>query len=297
MPLTRLFAWLLVFFVFHHFAIAEAPKPQPIVEQVASGYGFTEGPAEGPDGAIYFTDTASMRILRYDPDLRETSVYRENSGGANGLMFDARGRLHACEFGARRLSRTEPDGSIVTLADRWQDKRLNSPNDLVIDRQGGIFFTDPRYGGREGMELDSEDVYYLTPEGTLTRVITDLVRPNGVMLSPDQKTLYVADEGGKKIMAYDVKSPGLPTNPRRFSGMGAGHGGGCDGMTIDTSGRLYATGDEGVYIFNPDGSQAELIPTPERPANCTLAKDGRTLYITARTSLYRVVLGALPMPR
>lgn len=275
-------------------AVAEIAPQAVTVEKVATGYRFTEGPAEGPDGAIYFTDIPNKRIIRFDPATGEAATFREDSGRANGLIFDAQGRLIACEGaaegGRRRVSRTEPDGTITTLIDAWEDKPLNSPNDMDIDAAGGIYFTDPRYGNRDDMELDVEAVYYLAPDGTLTRVIDDLVRPNGLILSPDEKTLYVADNAARKLVAYDVTAPGMLGNPRPFSPMGPGLGGGCDGMSIDARGRVYATGDEGVYIFNPDGTQAALVPTPERPANCTLARDGKTLYITARTSLYRVVL-------
>lgn len=285
---------LLSVLIFTLTASAQLAIDGPAVEQVATGYRFTEGPAEAPDGTIYFTDTPNNQIHRFDPATGESAVFREDAGRANGLMFDAQGRLVACEGaapgGRRRVSRTEPDGTLTTLADTWENKPLNSPNDLDIDAGGGIYFTDPRYGNRDDMQLDVEAVYYLAADGTLTRVIDDLVRPNGLILSPDEKTLYVADNGARKLVAYDVSTPGKPENPRPFSPMGPGHGGGCDGMSIDAQGRVYATGDEGVYIFNPDGTQAALVPTPERPANCTLARDGKTLYITARTSLYRVVL-------
>lgn len=271
-----------------------------VVEQVASGYRFTEGPAEGPDGAIYFTDTPRNQIIRFDPATGEAATFREDAGRANGLMFDAKGRLLACEGaasgGRRRVSRTEPDGTLTTLADTWQGKPLNSPNDLDIDATGGIYFTDPRYGNRDDIELEVEAVYYLAADGQLTCVIDDLVRPNGLILSPDEKTLYVADNAARKLVAYDVTAPGKPENPRSFSQMGPGHGGGCDGMSTDAHGRVYATGDEGVYIFNPDGTQAALVPMPERPANCTLARDGKTLYITARSSLYRIVLDTGTQP-
>lgn len=279
-----------------HACLAQVTPDGPVVEQVATGYRFTEGPAEGPDGAIYFTDIPNKRIIRFDPDTGEAEVIREDSGRANGLMFDTTGRLHACEGaaegGTRRLSRTEIDGSITTLADQWQGKPLNSPNDLVIDEQGGVYFTDPRYGNRDGMALDIEAVYYLAKGGTLSQIIDDLVRPNGLILSPDGMALYVADNAGEKIVAYNINQPGKPTEPRRFSDMGEGNGGGCDGMSVDALGRVYATGNEGIYIFNPDGTLASLIRTPERPSNCTLAGDGKTLYVTARTSLYRVVLTA-----
>jgi len=284
-----------------HAALAQLVPEGASAQRVATGYRFTEGPAVGPDGAIYFTDIPNQRILRFDPATKETTTYRENSGRANGLMFDPEGRLLACEGaddgGGRRLSRTEPDGSITILADQWRGKKLNSPNDLVIDRDGGVYFTDPRYGNRADMQMDIEAVFYLSPDGTLTRVIHDLQRPNGLILAPDGKTLYVSDEAAKKILAYDVAAPGQLKNPRRFSGMGPDLGGGCDGMTLDSRGRVYAAGDEGIYIFNPDGTQAGLVPVPERPSNCTFARDGQTLYITARTSLYRIKLDTAVDPQ
>lgn len=294
MPIARLTVLLVSMFCLGVQVNAQIIPEGTQVQQVATGYQFTEGPAVGPDGAVYFTDIPARRIHRYDPATGEVTIFRENSGLANGLMFDHQDRLLACEGagdgGTRRLSRTEPDGRITTLAERWQQRRLNSPNDLVIDSHGGIFFTDPRYGKRASMEMDIEAVFYLSPDGTLTRVIHDLTRPNGLILSPDGKTLYVADESGKKIVAYQLNEPGKPTSPQRFSAMGPELGGGCDGMSIDALGRVYATGNEGVYIFNPDGSQAALVETPERPSNCTLDRDGRTLYITARTSLYKITL-------
>jgi gluconolactonase len=299
MPRTPLLSTLLLI-LWSHPALAQLVPDGATVEQVATGYQFTEGPAAGPDNAIYFSDIPNQRILRFDPATREATTFRENSGRANGLMFDSIGRLLACEGandgGNRRLSRTEPDGAITTLADRWQGRKLNSPNDLEIDPQGGVYFTDPRYGKRADMQMDIEAVFYLAPDGKLSRVIRDLKRPNGLILSPDGKTLYVADNAAKKIIAYDVTTPGQPKNPRRFSGMGPDLGGGCDGMTVDTQGRIYATGDQGVYVFNPDGTQATLIPTPERPSNCTFANDGQTLYITARTSLYRITLNTTADP-
>jgi len=275
-------------------ALAQDPTPAPAVEQVATGYRFTEGPAQGPDGAVYFTDIPNKRILRFDPETGQTSVYREDSGRANGLMFDPQGRLVACEGaaegGRRRVSRTEADESLTTLVSHLDEKQLNSPNDLSIDLEGGIYFTDPRYGNRDSLVLDVEAVYYLSPDGEFSCVIDDLVRPNGLILSPDAKTLYVADNGARKLYAYDVETPGVLINPRRFSEMGDGLGGSCDGMSDDAQGCTYTTGDDGIYIFKPDGELDRLIPTPERPSNCTVADGGKTLYVTARTSLYRVPL-------
>jgi gluconolactonase len=261
---------------------------------IRDGLRFTEGPAAAPSGLIYFSDIPAQRIYRYNPQDKQISVFREQSGGANGLMFDSKGRLVACEGKARRVTRTESDGSITILAERYQGKRLNSPNDLVIDAQGGVYFTDPRYGRRDDMELDVEAVYYIRPDGTLLRIIDDLTRPNGIALSPDGRTLYVADHGDRRIVAYDLPRPAEPTRPRPLIDVKqADQRGGPDGMCVDQSGRLYIAGPGGIWIVWPDGKKLDQIDTPEQPTNCAFGgRDSNTLYITARQSFAKIRLQA-----
>ena len=170
------------------------------LEKVWSEGEFTEGPAYGPDGCIYFSDIGN-RIMKYDPKTGKTVEYRNPSGRANGLDFDAQGRLIAAEGantgGNRRITITEKDGTIRVLADGWKGKRFNSPNDLTIDTKGRIYFTDPRYVGDEKREIDTESVYRVDPDGTVTQIITDVQKPNGIILSPDMKTLYLVDHNPK----------------------------------------------------------------------------------------------------
>src|SRR5438874_7745947 len=177
---------------------------------------FTEGPAEGPDGMIYFSDIGN-RIMRFDPRTKETSTFREPGGRTNGLKFDARGRLIACEGantgGNRRVSVTEKDGTVKTLADKYDGKRFNSPNDLTIDGKGRVYFSDPRYVGDEKRELDHESVYRIDPDGKVTLVIADVTKPNGLVIAPDGKTLYVAESNSDKkkprqLLAYPPKEDG-----------------------------------------------------------------------------------------
>lgn len=277
--------------------------PGAKLEKVVGDLRFSEGPAWDPDGYLLFEDIPRDRIMKLDADSK-VSVFREPSGHSNGLAFDKEGRLVAAEGnstgGGRRISRTEKDGKVVTLADRYDGKRLNSPNDLTIDAAGRIYFTDPRYGSQDGVEQDKEAVYRIDPDGKLTRIIESVSRPNGIAISFDQKTLYVADnrEGGAKrvLMAFDLSSDGSSTNGRVLYDFGSGRG--IDGMTLDSAGRIWATAGSkekaGVHVFevNADRTTANLltvVKTPEDPTNCTFGGPGRdVLYITTATSLFRI---------
>jgi gluconolactonase len=283
----------------------DQPAPNPIIpagaklEKLWGDGEFTEGPAQGPDRCIYFSDIGN-RIMKFDPATNQTTVYRDPSGRANGLDFDARGRLVAAEGantgGNRRVSITEPDGTVRTLADRWQGKRFNSPNDLTIDAQGRVYFTDPRYVGSEPREIDTERVYRIDPDGTVTQLLTDVTKPNGIILAPDMKTLYVANndsKGKKQLLAYPLKPDGSAGPQRVLYDFGADRG--IDGMCIDIKGNIYATAGSGktagVHVFSPEGKRLALIPTPETPTNCVFGgKDRKRLYITAGKSLYRIAL-------
>jgi gluconolactonase len=269
---------------------------------------FTEGPCLGPDGCVYFSDIGN-RILKFDPSSKKTTVFRDPSGRSNGLKFDRAGRLVACEGantgGNRRLSVTEKDGTVKTLADSYMGKRFNSPNDLALDAKDRIYFTDPRYVGSEKRELDHESVYRVDPDGTVAVIIRDVQKPNGIVVSPDQKTLYLADSSGdptgrRILLAYPLHEDGTVGAPKTLHDFGADRG--IDGMTVTSEGLIVATAGKGttagVTAFTPDGKKAGFIPTPEDPSNCCFAgPDLKTLYVTAGKSLYRIettMTGVLP---
>jgi len=283
--------------------------------ETAASLVFTEGPAADADGNVFFTEIRGNRILKYAPDGRVT-VFREPSRRANGLAFDPQGRLVACEGagmgedGGRRITRTDmKTGRVEVLAESYQGKKLNSPNDLDIDREGRIYFTDPRYGDQSGRELETEDVYRIETSGGLTRVLTrpDIEKPNGILVSPDGKNLFVADtfrtEAGAAssrvaaIKKFDILPDGRATNGRVHYSFGTGRG--VDGMVMDVNGYIYGaagvnTGPPenlaGIYIISPEGKLAGRIPIPEDAVtNCTFGGPGlRTLYVTAGKTLYRV---------
>ncbi len=251
------------------------------VEKLAGGFRFTEGPASDTAGNIFFTDIPNNRIHKWSLD-GELSTFRENSGGANGLFFDTKGNLLACEGGGRRLVSINPQGRVKVLADEYQGKKFNSLNDLWIDPKGGTYFTDPRYGRRDNME-QGEHVYYLSPDGKeIKRVIDDMVRPNGLIGTSNGKILYVTDAGGGKTYSYSINSDGTLSNKRLFAPQGS------DGMTIDNQGNVYLTRGA-VAVYNKKGEKIEEIEVPEGPANvCFGGSDKKTLFVTARTSLYSV---------
>ncbi len=252
------------------------------VKKLAGEFKFTEGPAGDAQGNVYFSDIPSNRILKWSLD-GQLSTFLENSGGANGLYFDKDGNLLACQGGERRLVSISPKGEVTALADKYQGKKFNSPNDLWIDPKGGVYFSDPIYGSKEGKEQDGEHVYYLTPDRKqVIRVTADLVRPNGVIGTPDGKTLYVADHGAGKTYVYQIKEDGTLSGKELFASEGS------DGMTIDNRGNVYLT-TKAVAVYNPKGKRIDEIQVPEQPANVTFAgAENRTLFITARTSLYAV---------
>ena len=286
-----LFIWalfgLVVLFGWSHAQVEEAGAlaivaPGAVMEKLAGGFSFTEGPAEDGDGNIYFTDIPNNRIHKWTIGAG-LSTFREESGGANGLFFDGKGHLLACQGGSRRLVLISLDGKLTVLADQYEGKKLNSPNDLWPDPRGGIYFTDPRYGNRDGLEQEGECVYYLSPDrGRLLRVISDMVRPNGVIGTPDGKRLYVTDHGDSKTFVYSINSDGTLAAKKLFAPEGS------DGMTLDSEGNLYLT-TSGVSVYRPDGTHLGMIAVPERPANvCFGGKDRKVLFITARTSLYSI---------
>ncbi len=252
------------------------------VIKLAGNFRFTEGPAADQAGNILFTDIPNNRIHAWSLD-NKLSTYRENSGASNGLYFNRDGSLLACEGGGRRLVSIAPNGTLTVLADSYNGKTFNSLNDLWIAPNGRVYFTDPRYGNRDNMEQDGEHVYSLSPDRKrVTRVINDMVRPNGLIGTPDGKILYVTDHGGRKTFSYRINKDGSLANKTLFAPEGS------DGMTMDEQGNVYLT-NRAVRIYNPAGTLIETIKVPEGPANvCFGGKDRNILFITARTSLYSV---------
>lgn len=267
------------------------------VKQVAQGFKFTEGPALGPDGSIFFSDIPNEKIHIHHPATGETTLHRAEPGKANGLMFTPAGALLACEGGLRRLTRQEGTAPVTVLTETFENQPYNAPNDLDIDGRGGFYFTDPGYGRKpEEMPLGVEGVYYATPDkdrskpAKVVRVISDLVRPNGVLVSNDKATLYVIDNGAGSLWAYPIQGNGSVGKGRQLCVFDPNQKTGGDGLTSDQFGNLYIAA-AGIYVVDPTGKHLGTIEVPERPANCVFGPRGsQTLYITARTSLYAVKL-------
>lgn len=284
-------------------APGDAPPPKifpdgATPEKIAGGCKFTEGPAADADGSVYFSDCPNNRIMVYTPD-GTLRVWKNGTRGANGMEFDAQGRLVTCNSqlapDGRSVSRFEKDGSVTLLADRFAFKKLNSPNDLCFDKKGRIYFTDPRYGEAGDLEQDRMAVYRIDTDGAVTRVVDDVQVPNGILLSEDEKTLYVADnspaaDGPHTLLAYDLRD-GKGRRKRVLYDLGKERG--IDGMAMDVRGNIYATaglGEKtGIYVISPAGELLYFLRTPETATNCTFGgPDLKTLYITAGESLYRV---------
>ena len=257
------------------------------VERVSAGHRFTEGPVWSPEGYLLFSDVPNNRILKFVPG-KGTETFRENSNGANGNAIDRQGRLYTCESRTRRLVRSGAKGEPAVLAERWQGKRLNAPNDVVVRRDGHIWFTDPAFGNQaDTRELDFYGVYHIPPKGPMELSARPGGRPNGIALSPDGRILYVANSDEKNIRAYDIDRQGGASNERVLI---SNIDGVPDGIRTDEKGNLYVTA-KGVAIYSPQGKLLHTIELPETPANCAFGDpDLQTLYVTARTSVYRVRL-------
>jgi gluconolactonase len=288
--------------------------PGTIVERLGDGYQWTEGPVwDHREESLLFTNIPANEILQWKEGKGITQFlfpsgysgrepFPGREPGANGLTWDAEGRLVLCQHGDRRIARLEKDGKTLTsLAERYQGRRFNSPNDLVFHANGDLYFTDPPYGLPQGMddpgrELPSCGVYRLTPQGEVQLLTDEISRPNGIAFSPDQRQLYVASSDPERAiwMVYDVTADGRIGHGKVFFDATAwvkeGRKGLPDGLKVDLSGNLFATGPGGVLVFAPDGTHLGSIETGVPTANCAWGGDGATLYITANTSLLRVAL-------
>jgi gluconolactonase len=267
-------------------------------KELASGFQFTEGPVWHPDGYLRFSDIPTSIIYQWQPG-QAPQPWRKPSGNSNGLTYDRQGRLVACEHGNRRVSRQEADGVVLALATHYGGGRLNSPNDVVVHSNGSVYFTDPPYGIKpEQKEQPCHGVYRLATDGTMKLLVDDFDRPNGLAFSPDEKTLYIDDTIRRQIRAFDVVADGTLANGRMFAQMESEALGGADGMKIDVEGNIYCTGPGGIWVYRPSGELLGVAGGPQLPANLAWGDaDRRTLYITARTSLYalRTKIPGLPV--
>ena len=249
-------------------------------EVVADGFQFTEGPVWLPSNRLAFSDIPANTIY-----LADKSILHKPSGNSNGLAIDTEGRLIRCEHGTRTVTRVEHDGSLTVLADNYNGKRFNSPNDAIVRADGTIFFTDPPYGlGDREPELGYQGVFAIKPNGEVVMLADDFDRPNGIGLSPDAKTLYVADTAKGHVRAFDVADGPTLENGRILCDVPT-----PDGMALDVDGNLWVTSTRGVVVFAPDGEEVRVLTLPQVPANCGFGGENfRTLYATARTAVYAV---------
>lgn len=263
------------------------------MQEVVSGFEGAEGPVWVDKGYLLFSDTRAEKIYKLTPGAKP-SVFREASGGANGNAIDRRGQLYTCEYKSRRVTRTDAKGTVATIADNFEGKRLNAPNDIVVRRDGNVYFTDPLFTPLDARELDFYGVFHISPSGKLSVIAKPDGRPNGIALSPDGKVLYVANTDEKNVRAYDLDRAGGVSKERvLISDLPAGP----DGLKTDANGTLYIA-CSGVQIYTSRGEHVGTIEVPGGARNLAFGdSDFKTLYITGRTTLYRArvaVKGARP---
>lgn len=271
------------------------------IELIKEGFKGTEGPVALPDGSLAFTETQASRITRVAAD-GTTSSFLENSNGSNGLGFNANGELVSVQVNDTRVGIVYPQGHERTLASSYEGLPFGRPNDLVVDKRGGVYFTDSGVNVAPGQPAPTKvfakpAVYHITPEGALKRLAADIERPNGIQLSPDEKVLYVANTLGENVLAYDVAADGSLGARRNFAklaGWSKNDSGvwssGADGLAVDEKGRLYVASSAGIEVFSPSGEALGAIALPKKPQNLAFAgADKKSLYIVGRGSAYRIV--------
>jgi gluconolactonase len=280
--------------------------PDAKVEKLAGGFAFIEGPIWRPQGVLWFSDVVGNVTRQWSPDGRVIELLRPGGYdgnslpaggfiGPNGATAGEHGTVVMCQHGNRRIVRITNDLKVTTVVDSFEGKKLNSPNDVVYRSDGSLYFTDPPYGLAKFdddpmKELPFNGVFKLT-NGKLQVLVKDMTRPNGLAFSPDEKTLYVAnsDENYRMWMRFDVNDDGTVRNGRVFADVsGEPEEGLPDGMKIDSLGNIWTTGPGGIWVFTPQGKHIGTIKPPEQPANCAWGEDGKTLFITANTGLYRL---------
>lgn len=269
--------------------------PAGEVKKVHGNFMFTEGPASDGQGNLYLSDVAGNKLYKVDAK-NELSVLLDPSNHTNGLMVNAAGKIVACEMDGRLVEVDPATKKVTALAEGYEGKRFNAPNDLVIDKLGGVYFTDPHFRAPMPLPQGVRAFYYRDAAGKVTRLGEAATAPNGVILSPDEKTLYIIPSMQAEMLAYPVEGPGKLGPQRTYCTLKQAEGqtaGGGDGLTLDTKGNLYITSKLGVQVFDPAGKYLGVIEFPEQPANCTFAgPENKTLYVTARTSLYAVPMEA-----
>jgi len=297
----------------HDKGLHDLIAPDAPIERVAGGLVFTEGPVWRKN-ELLFSDIPNDRIarLRRLPEGPELTTYAK--GMSNGLTLDRQGRVVAAEHYGRRVTRVGDDGTRTVLAERFQGKRLNSPNDIVVKSDGSIYFTDPPYGVHrvpagtvrppewwtkpiDGKEQTAHGVYRIAPDGSLHLLVDDFALPNGLAFSPDESILYIDDSARKHIRAFNVRPDGTLTASRVLLDMASDDPGVPDGMKVDVRGNVFCTGPGGTWVCRPDGKLLGRIVSPELPANLAWGEDGTVLFLTARTSVYRLptkTKGTLP---
>ena len=279
---------------------------EPEAQRIATGFAFTEGPVwDYRHKRLLFSDIPGDTVYAWTPD-NGHAIFRSPSGHTNGNTIDRQGRIISCEHSGRQVVRMSPDGSLEVAVSRFNGRRLNSPNDVICTSTGDLIFTDPPYGLRQpdgsfsGGELDFNGVFRLAADGRLMLLIDDFTRPNGLLLNAEERQLYVDDTEHRHVRVFDVDAEGTLENGRVFAQLKHGEIESLpDGMKMDVEGNIYIAGNtvEGLWVFNPEGTLVGLISVGEEPANlCWGGEDWRTLFITARTSVYRLPMRVAGMP-